>query len=891
MELKPFQQQVINDLEKFLEYKNKFRDAATAFKLYWEDRVGKYQLNLDGSYSGMAPYKDNIPGAVQIAVKVPTAGGKTFIACNVLHSIFKSYEASKPKAVIWLVPWSNLLQQTVSHLSNPAHPYREKINALFGNRVEIFEKHQLLQGAGFNPSSVKEQLNIFVFSFSSIRIDSRKQDDRKIFQENGALESFRDLIDPDLILPETDETALINVIRSLNPVVIVDESHNAESELSVEMLNNLNPSFVLDLTATPKQNSNIISFVNAMALKKEHMVKLPVIVYNHHKKEEVITSALHLQRQLELHAIEEEKVTGKYIRPIILFQAQSNIKGKDNTTFQNIKEQLVKLKIPEEQIKIKVSGLDELKGINLMSKACPVKYIITVNALKEGWDCPNAYILASLADKSSAVDVEQILGRVLRQPHVTKHQTPLLNLSYVLSASAKFQATLDNIVKALQNSGFSKDDYYAEQAPEEVLTDQEALQKELFGSSETQETEDEKPKDEINIDEVDFDPETELISSEIGNTNDIVKEITKKGVAEGITFEQKAESYTEDNTDYLLREMGKQPKKYKIEEQFLTVAEGIEIPQFYRKVPKEELHDSIVFEELNQEEQLLTRNSLLKGFKLASKSTEINFDETSTDVYQIDYNEAKHTATLQKISIRAKNILVDSILAKPKEHQIKEISKLIVSKLGDMTPISHEDISKYVNRVFEDLNNDQIRDIINNEFLYISKIKSKVKELESEYAKEQFQKLLDTNQILVKPSFRFQKELIHMALSSPIDKSLYERESAVNTFEQEVIMNIASLDNVLFWHRNLEKGKGFALNGFDSNHYPDFIIYTNQGNLILLETKGDHLDNDDSRAKIALGKKWAEKAGDKFKYFMVFQKKEVPGTYNAQSIIDIVRML
>ena len=891
MELKPYQQQVINDLDKFLEYLSEYQDSAKAFNQFWEDRVGKYQMKLDGTYSGMKLYKNNIPGATHIAIKVPTAGGKTFIACNAVNSIFKSFDASKPKAVVWLVPWSNLLQQAVGHFSSPTHPYREKLNALFGNRVEVFEKAELLQGAGFNPTTVKEQLNIFVFNFSSIRINSRKKDDRKVYEQNGALEPFRNFVDTDLVLDDTDETALINVIRSLNPVVIVDESHNAESDLSVEMLNNLNPSFVLDLTATPKENSNIISFVNAMALKKENMVKLPVIVYNHHKKEEVITSALHLQRQLELLAIEEEKVTGKYIRPIILFQAQSNIKGKDNTTYIHIKEQLVKLKIPEEQIKIKVSGLDELKGIDLMAKNCPVRFIITINALKEGWDCPNAYILASLADKSSAVDVEQILGRVLRQPYVTKHQTPLLNLSFVLSASSKFQATLDNIVKALQNSGFSKDDYYAQEAPEEELSDSEVLQQELFGESDSEKKEDDQPEGGINIKDVDFDPETELSIDQIGITNNIVKEITEKGETEGKSFEQKAEEYTEDNTDYLLREMGKQPKKYKIEEQFHFVAESIEIPQFYRKVPQDELHDTILFKELNQEEQLLSRNSLLNNFKLASKSTDINFSESSAEVYQVDYNESKHTATMDKISERAKNILIDTILAKPKKGQIKEITKLIVSKLGDMTPISHFDITKYVNRVFEDLSNDQIRDVINNEYLYIAKIKTKVKELESEYAKDQFQKLLDTNSIIVKPSFKFQEELTHVSPSSPIGKSLYVREASMNPFEQEVIMNIASLDNVLFWHRNLEKGKGFALNGFDSNHYPDFIIYTKQNNLVLIETKGDYLDNDESRAKNILGKKWAEKAGDNFKYFMVFQKKEVADTYTAQSIIDIVKML
>lgn len=893
MELKPYQQQVINDLDEFLEYLNTFQDSAKAFNQFWEDKVGKYQANLDGSYSGMRPYKNNIPGATHIAIKVPTAGGKTFIACNALHSIFKSFDVTRPKAVVWLVPWSNLLQQTAGHLSNPTHPYREKLNALFGNRVEVFEKEELLQGAGFNPTSTKEQLNIFVFNFSSIRINSTKKDDRKVYEQNGALEQFRGFVDKDLVIDDTDETALINVIRSLNPVVVVDESHNAESVLSVEMLNNLNPSMVLDLTATPKENSNIISFVNAMALKKEHMVKLPVIVYNHHKKEEVITSALHLQRQLELLAIEEEKVTGKYIRPIILFQAQSNIKGKDNTTYIHIKEQLTKLRIPEEQIKIKVSGLDELKGINLMAKDCEVRYIITVNALKEGWDCPNAYILASLADKSSAVDVEQILGRVLRQPHVTKHQSPLLNLSFVLSASSKFQETLDNIVKALQDSGFSKEDYYAEEEPEVELTNNEVLQQELFGTSPVSSgnSEDGKvPVDEINIDEIDFDPNVELDSNQIGSTTDIVKQITQKGESEGKSFEQKAESYTEDNTDYLLREMGKQPMKYRIEDPFVDVVNDLAIPQFYRKVPADELHDTIMFEELKQEEQLLNRNSLLKGFKLASKSTEINFDDTATEVFQVDYNESKHTATKQKVSIRAKAILVDTILAKPKENQIKDITQLIVRKLGDMTPISHEDTTKYVTRVFEDLNNDQIRDIINNEFLYISKIKAKVRELESEYAREQFQKLLDTNIILVKPSFKFPNELTQISPSSAIDKSLYEAEASMNGFEQEVIMNIASLENVVFWHRNIEK-RGFALNGFESNHYPDFIIFTRNGNLILIETKGDYLDNDESRAKNLLGKKWAEKAGDNFKYFMVFQKKEVPDTYTAQSITEIVKML
>lgn len=890
MELKPYQQQVIKDLESYLSYLQLHHTPAKSFNAYWKDKIGEYTVNLDGTTTGMRPYKDNIPGAIHIAIKVPTAGGKTFIACNALHTINKHFNQGNAKAVVWLVPWSNLLQQTVKNLSEPSHPYREKLNSLFNGRVEVYEKEALLQGANFNPTSVTEQLNIFVFNFSSLRIDSRKKDDRKVFQENGALESFRNvIIEEELVLPDTDETALINVIRSLNPVVIVDESHNAESDLSVEMLNNLNPSLVLDLTATPKENSNIISFVNAMALKKEHMVKLPVVVYNHHKKEEVISSALHLQRQLELIAKEEEKVTGKYIRPIILFQAQSNIKGKDNTTFQKIKEQLVRLKIPEEQIKIKVSGIDELKGIDLMSKDCPVRYIITINALKEGWDCPNAYILASLADKSSPVEVEQILGRVLRQPYVTKHINQLLNLSFVLTASSKFNETLDSIVKGLQDSGFSKEDYYAEELSVEEQTTEDILQEELFGN-----VDDNTPKsdEDFDVDAVDFDPNEEVTLDSINKKNSILNHITEKAKIEGEAFEEKVKEVDiDDASNYLSQVMNKQPKKYSMDKQFSEIAKTITLPQFFKKVGDNEIHDNILFEELMTYETFLNKNSLLDGFILSNQDSSINFDDSSADIYKVDFDDSKGTTAVKKLSQRAKSILLDTILSKPKESQLSDVSGLIVSKLGDMTPISEQELKKYVKRVFDNLNTEQIRDIVDNDFIYVRKIKEKIEKLTSSYAKEKFQMLLDSNEIFVKDNFSLPENIIPLDPSTPISKSLFEREEKMNNYEQDMILEISSLENIVFWHRNLERGKGFYLNGFSSNHYPDFILYSKKGNVILLETKGDVYDNDDSRDKNRLGKIWAQKAGEKFKYFMVFQTKNVEDTYTSRSIVEVLKRL
>ncbi|ARN78240.1 restriction endonuclease [Nonlabens spongiae] len=893
MELKPYQHKVIKDLESFLQILQEKQNPAQAYKQYWESRVGPYTPQIDGSFTGMTPYKDNIPNATHIAIKVPTAGGKTFIACNALHSINKHFNQGNPKAVVWLVPWSNLLQQTFNNLSEASHPYREKLNTLFNGRVEVYEKEGLLQGANFTPSSVTEQLNIFVFNFSSLRINSRKKDDRKIYKECGYLESFREsVIDKDLVLPDTDETALINVIRSLNPVVIVDESHNAESDLSVEMLNNLNPSLVLDLTATPKSNSNIISFVNAMELKKENMVKLPVVVYNHNKKEEVISSALHLRRQLELHAEKEEEVTGKYIRPIILFQAQSNIKGKNNTTFQNIKDKLVKLKIPEEQIRIKVSGIDELKDEDLMSRDCPVRYIITVNALKEGWDCPNAYILASLADKSSPVEVEQILGRVLRQPYVTKHQNPLLNLSFVLTASAKFNETLDNIVEGLQESGFSRDDYYAEEAPQEELTDQEVLQQDLFGKGKK----DDKPvsDDVFEVNTIDFDPEDEVSLENLEvHQPEIVNHITGKAAQESEAFDKAVQKTTiDDDTALITQVMGKKPTLYKVMEKYRETWSRLRLPQFYIKQEHDADAQSVLFEEAASYETLLNKVELLAGFNLATKNADIQFDELSADIRTIDFNEEKKAVEIgTKLSHRGKRFLLDNILAKPKDKQLKDVTDIIVSKLGDMYPIPEQDLKSYVSRVFGSLDKSQIQDVITNDFNYVRNIKNHINDLTSDYTKKQFKQKLASKTIFTDTKFELPESICPIRTSTNMAKSLYEKEGHMNNFERDMITDIAALDNVLFWHRNLDRGKGFFLNGFSSNHYPDFIVYTKSDHVILIETKGDDRDNPDSRDKNRLGKAWDKEAGDRFSYFMVFQTKEVEDCYTAKSIIEVVKNL
>jgi type III restriction enzyme len=867
MELKPYQQEVITDLECFLANIQNTKNVGDAFYDFWSLHRKTPLQPFVGK--AIEPYKNNIPQVPHVCVKVPTAGGKTFIACNAIKTIFDAFHYDRKKAVVWLVPSITILDQTIKHLKNTNHPYRQKINSHFGNKVEVYDKQALLQGSSFNATSVQEQLSIFVLSFDSLR--AKNKEERKVYQENGNLQSFGTM------LGNEEEISLMRVIQALNPVLIVDESHNAESDLSVEMLKNLNPCFILDITATPRKNSNIISFVDAMALKKENMVKLPVIVYNHHDKTEVINSALQLQRKLELQAKEEEKNGGKYIRPIVLFQAQPK-SASDNTTFEKLKEKLIELKIPAEQIKIKTANINEIKDVDLIAKDCPVRYIITVNALKEGWDCPFAYILASLADKSSAVDVEQILGRVLRQPYVSKHASALLNLCYVLTASSKFLDTLDNIVKGLNRAGFSSKDF---KVAEPILEDVKESNDSLKGLTE------QKPL----FNEPSGDITSDIDSSRIINVTDttvildtpVLAEIAQTAIKQNEAYEQIISQLDSTNSIALPTELQSLVKTYKMKEVFATQAAQIKLPQFFIKKPSGEI--------FNENEHILNEEDLLEGFQLSKGDSNIVFDSVSSELYKVDLDETKsdYTPSFVKIDGVVKDQLMTYILDPArKDSRIKNFTSRIMDIIGNMYPISEHEIKKYIHKILEDFSDEQYNDFAEHEYSYTSKIKEKIKTLSDVHAERKFRDLLDTDKIYIKANYSFQKEIAPGNTCKDITKSLYEKEAEMNGFEEKIIKEIANLNNIAFWTRNISK-KQFKINGF-KNHYPDFIIQTKSNKTIVLEAKGDDRDNSDSESKIRLGKAWEHKAGDTiFKYFMVFDKKEVINAHRLEYFLNLIK--
>lgn len=871
MELKPYQQKVINDLAEFISYVEKFQRLDVAYKEYWNSKgvFIKDAFHPDG----LPAYKAVIPGIPHVAMKVPTAGGKTFIAANALRTIFDSLPMTKEKVVVWLVPSITILDQTFKNLNNTSHPYRQKIDTHFNSRVEIYEKDDLLQGASFNSTTVKEQLSIFVLSYDSFR--SKNKEGRKVYQENENLTNFFDGAEKDILLKDSDEGSLMNVIRKLNPVIIVDESHNAESELSVEMLNNLNPSFVLDLTATPRDNSNIISFVDSLALKKENMVKLPVLVYNHHDINEVISSSVELRNNLELVANTLHKQGAEYIRPIVLFQAQPR-NSEDNETFIKIKERLVIKGIPVEQIAIKTANINELKDLDLMSESCPIRYIITVNALKEGWDAPFAYILASLANRTSRIDIEQILGRILRQPYTKKHGDSLLNMSYVFTASQNFHDTLESIVAGLNKSGFSKKDFRVKQEiPDQPNVLEHNQQFEIQDNKDV-------------IEEINNEP---LQLSSVDNStvkNQEVEAIISTARSEEVSFENKVQDAENDILWGYSDDLASATNITPIKDHFKNIYKEYKLPQFFIKVPADSLLDQ------GDKDILLSSEMLLdSSFELKKQNTEIDFDAISLEIYQVDIEESgkkdDYTPKYKKLSEGQSKAFVEFLNALPEERQMNALAGIIVNEMGRMEQFADSDLRTYVLRIIEDSNVAIRAEMKSNPYTYALKIKKHIQSLAEKRTEEVFSKWIDTDKVYIKDSYTLPNHITPTTSIDTITKSLYVAEQSMNTLETEFISEISSLENIKFWHKIIER-KGFFINGF-INHYPDFLIVTESGKKIIVETKGDHLDGSDSVRKLKMGKVWANKAGGEYRYFMVFKENPISNANTIEELVNIIKSL
>lgn len=881
MELKNYQKTVMQDLSSFIDAVDLENDIVKGWNRYWFDK------DIHVGFGGVPTYQNKVKNVPHVCMKVPTGGGKTFMACSSVKRIFDKLSADKPKVVVWLVPSDSILKQTTRNLSNVNHPYRQRLDMDFAGRVGVYTKEMLLNGQNFSPDTVREMLTICVLSYASLRIDSKKKDVRKVYQENGNLLRFAEMFDDkSVLLADTPDTALIQVLRYLSPVTVVDESHNAGSTLSVEMLDNLNPSFILELTATPRSTSNIISYVDARELKKENMVKLPVVVFNRNSRQTVIQDAIQLRGNLEIQAQAEQALGGKYIRPIVLFQAQPNI-NEDSDTFDKIKDILIKMNIPQNQIAIKTSKVDDLGNVDLMSPDCEIRYIITVNALKEGWDCPFAYILASLANKTSKVDVEQILGRILRQPYAKQHSSSLLNTSYVLTCSNDFQATLDSIVAGLNKSGFSRKDY---RVADDIPAQNDTQQSELIPVQETLPLETMQLNDVGNDSFDDINPfelqqaiilpsSSDSCYIEVQNQRSELSNMIASATAQAEKYS--AEVNKTKNDGFIGGELGEMLNQYRIKEQYRDEIKSLRIPQFYIESTPDLFGNAY---------ELLEPENLSEGFSLSGQDAHVSFELATGEMYRVDIQEQGEAVPQYKIASKSDSEYIQKYLESlPQESRLRKCTSMIASLINKNDRYATSDVEDYVRRVVNGMTDDELALMETSISVYAKKIQTKIDGLEVKHCKNMFKNWLETGKVCCRESYTLKDVITPSNKIDSIPYSLYEAEkNDMNKFERKVIDVIVGTDNIRWWHRIIDR-KDFRINGY-FNHYPDFMVMTKSGKLVLVEAKGDYLDGDDSKAKLELGRKWQEQAGCNYRYYMVFENKELgmDGAYTLDKFAEDV---
>ncbi len=449
MKLKRYQESAIDTLSQFLELSKKLKPRY-AFTEITEEKYGHDWPKYNHEWFGDVPF---------VCIRIPTGGGKTLVGCKAVERIMSISLQHKMDTgiVMWFVPSDSIKTQTLKKFRDAKDWHYEMLNESFDTKFKIFSNEEALT---ITPEDVRNNLCIIVASLDAFRKDSSIQKKYKVYKENGSLmDHFQNLKDESMLEKDDAGTvvnSLANVIRKNNPLIVIDEGHHTQTDLSIRFLSDLKPSFIIEFTATPRDGSNVLVKIGAAELKLEDMVKIPIVLESRSQWEQVVADGLMKREELEKRA---GKLKGERIRPIALLQAQPKSKVRTTVTVEQLKKLLLDRKIPESQIKIKTSEVDELDGIDLFDKKCEVRYILTVNALSEGWDCSYAYVLISVANLGAKVAVEQIIGRVIRMPNAKRKTDEALNRSYVFASAPNFNDAASRVIKGLEDNGYSRADF------------------------------------------------------------------------------------------------------------------------------------------------------------------------------------------------------------------------------------------------------------------------------------------------------------------------------------------------------------------------------------------------------------------------------------------------
>lgn len=428
-----------------------------------------------------------------VTLKVPTGGGKTYLACAALSRIFGRYLSANTGFVLWIVPNEAIYSQTIKHLRDRQHPYRQTLDRAAAGRVRILEK-----GDPLNRADVDANLCVMVLMLQSS--NRQNQESLKLFQDRGDVHGFTppegdqgahkaladaipnlskyDLADGGPPWPMVKDS-VGNALRIIRPIVVMDEGHRAISDLAFRTLYGFNPLLVLELSATPKdvaarpatatrpamaeRKANVLVEITGRELEREGMIKMPlnIVPMAGDDWHGAVRAALAKLGTLDDAAKAYRGDGGGYIRPILLVQAERTGAEQRDAGFihaDDVKAWLMGAGLDEAEIALKTAetnDLDKPENRDLLAPSCRVRVIITKAALAEGWDCPFAYVLCSLAASGNESAMTQLVGRILRQPHATRTDVAALDESYVFTHRAETAAVVKAIKSGLESDGLS----------------------------------------------------------------------------------------------------------------------------------------------------------------------------------------------------------------------------------------------------------------------------------------------------------------------------------------------------------------------------------------------------------------------------------------------------
>lgn len=437
---------------------------------------------------GLSPRKDGCGRPVpNVTLKVPTGGGKTYLATQSVSRILGSYLARNTGFVLWVVPNEAIYTQTLRRLKDRQDPYRQVLDRAAAGRVRIMEK-----GDRLDRRDVDANLCVMVLMLQSAKANTKET--LRLFRDRGDVHGFTpaggqlehaalkdkvrnldiyDLADSPVAWPMVKDS-LGNALKIIQPLVVIDEGQKAVSELAYKTVySEFNPIFVLELTATPKdvqgrtpaesRHANVLVEVTGRELDAEGMIKMPLHIDPRQDTDwkitldAAVTRLSALQEAAERHGADG----GRYIRPIMLVQVERvGIDQRDGGFIHadDVRDRLLQVGFDADQVAIKTSQQNDLsapENLNLLSETNRVRVIITKQALQEGWDCPFAYVLCSLAASTALDAMTQLVGRILRQPWATKTGVPDLDAGYVVTHHAKTADVVARIKGGLEKDGLS----------------------------------------------------------------------------------------------------------------------------------------------------------------------------------------------------------------------------------------------------------------------------------------------------------------------------------------------------------------------------------------------------------------------------------------------------